>query len=70
MHTTNGDTMNNTAEQYCKLIKKIETERNKLLEEIYIKGKDTEFNREYLEKYNRLLEKNCDSLLQFMNESD
>ena len=62
--------MNNTVEQYCKLIKKIETERNKLLEEIYVKGKDTEFNREYLEKYNKLLEKNCDSLLQFMNETN
>ena len=60
--------MNNTVEQYHKFIKKIETERNKLLEEIYVKGKDTKFNREYLEKYNRLLEKNCESLLQFMND--
>ncbi len=61
--------MNNIVEQYCKLIKKIEIERNKLLEEIYVKGKDTEFNREYLEKYNRLLEKNCDYLLRFMNKT-
>lgn len=60
--------MNNAAKNYLELIKKIEIERNRLLEEIYIKGKDTEFNREYLEKYNRLLEKNCESLLQFMND--
>lgn len=62
--------MNNTVEQYCKLIKKIEVERNKLLEEIYVKGKDTELNREYLRKYNRLLEKNCESLLQFMDDTN
>lgn len=60
--------MNNTAKKYCELIKMIEVERNKLLEKIYIKGKDTKFNREYLEKYNRLLEKNCESLLQFMSD--
>lgn len=60
--------MNDTVEQYHKLIKKIEVERNRLLEEIYAKGKDTKFNREYLEKYNRLLEKNCESILQFMND--
>lgn len=60
--------MNDAAKKYCEIIKMIEKERNKLLEKIYVKGKDTKFNREYLEKYNRLLEKNCESLLQFMND--
>lgn len=60
--------MNDAAKKYCEVIKMIEVERNKLLEKIYVKGKDTKFNREYLEKYNRLLEKNCESLLQFMND--
>ena len=61
--------MNDAAKKYCEVIKMIEKERNRLLEKIYIKGKDTKFNREYLEKYNRLLEKNCESLLQFINKN-
>ena len=61
--------MNNVIKRYIKLIKEIEIERNKLLEEIYINGKDTKFNKEYLEKYNKLLEKNCDSLLQFTEKN-
>lgn len=60
--------MNNVTRKYIELVKKVEAERNKLLEEIYVKGNNTKFNREYLEKYNKLLEKNCDSLLQFMKK--
>lgn len=59
--------MNKIVESYYDLIRKIETERNKILEEIYIKGKDTEFNKQYLRKYNQLLEQNYEVLWKFIN---
>lgn len=60
-------TMNRIVESYCELIRRIELERNKLLEEIYIKGKDTEHNKQYLRKYNQLLEQNYETLWRFIN---
>ena len=59
--------MNRIVESYCELIRKIEVERNKILEEIYTKGKDTEFNKQYLRKYNQLLEQNYEVLWHFIN---
>ena len=59
--------MNRIVESYCELIRKIEVERNKILEEIYIKGKNTDFNKQYLRKYNQLLEQNYEVLWHFIN---
>lgn len=42
-------------------------ERNRLLQEIHHNEKDIELNKQYLEKYNKLLEKNFEILWDFIN---
>lgn len=66
-HTNTGDIMNKIIESYCEFIKRLEMERDRLLQEIHYNEKDVELNKQYLEKYNKLLERNYEMLWNFIN---